>query len=304
MDHLHLMQTFVAVAEEEGFAAAARRLQMSPPAVTRAVAALERRLGVSLLIRSTRHVRVTAAGRRYLDDARRILAEVEQANEAVIGIHTTPRGRLTVTAPVLFGQQYVMPGIVEYLLRYPEVQVEAVFLDRVVNLLEEGFDAGIRIGKLPDSGQHAIPVARVRQMLVAGPGYLAAHGMPANPNALQAHTLIASRAGDIGHDWHFQGQDGPYSVRLTPRLSVTTMQGAINAACQNLGITRVISYQIADQLETGSLRTVLGEYEPAPLPIHIVYREGRLASARVRCFIDLMTDRLRADAGLNAIEPA
>ncbi|MDD1629788.1 MAG: LysR family transcriptional regulator, partial [Methylococcaceae bacterium] len=151
MDRLHLMTVFVAVAEEESFAGGSRRLGMSPPAVTRAIAALEDRLGVKLLTRTTRYVRVTDAGNRYLDDARRIIAELDEADEAAAGINAEPRGHLAVTAPVLFGRIFVIPGIVDYLQRYPDMEVSAVFLDRVVNLLEEGFDVGVRIGELPDS---------------------------------------------------------------------------------------------------------------------------------------------------------
>ena len=163
MDRLYLMTVYVAVAEEQGFAAGARRLGMSPPAVTRAVAALEERLGVKLLDRTTRHVRVTEAGQRYLDDARRIIAEVDEADDAVAGINAAPRGHLTVTAPVLFGRLYVMPGIVDYLQRYPAMNISTVFVDRVTNLLEEGIDVGIRIGELPDSSMRAIPVGQVRR---------------------------------------------------------------------------------------------------------------------------------------------
>ncbi|MCU7812568.1 MAG: LysR family transcriptional regulator, partial [Candidatus Thiodiazotropha sp. (ex Notomyrtea botanica)] len=151
MDRFHLMSVFIAVAEEQGFASGARRLDMSPPAVTRAVAHLEERLGVKLLNRTTRYVRVTEAGQRYLEDARRILSEVEAADESAAGINAEPRGHLAVTAPVLFGRMFVMPGIVEYLKRYPSTEVSAVFLDRIVNLLEEGQDVGVRIGQLPDS---------------------------------------------------------------------------------------------------------------------------------------------------------
>jgi len=158
MDRFHLMSVFVAVAETEGFAAGARRLNMSPPAVTRAVAALEEQLGVKLFNRTTRFVRTTEAGQRYLTDARRILADIDAADEAAAGINAEPRGHLTITAPVMFGRMHVMPGIIKYLERYPGTEVSAVFLDRVVNLLEEGIDVGIRIGELPDSSMQALRV--------------------------------------------------------------------------------------------------------------------------------------------------
>ena len=184
MDRLTQMQVFVVVAEEEGFAAAARKLNQSAPAVTRAIAGLEEHLGVKLLDRTTRYVRATEAGQRFLEDARRILAEVEAAEEAAAGINATPRGLLTVTAPVMFGRRYVMPAIVEFLQQHPEVQVDAVFLDRTVNLLEEGIDVGVRIGELPDSSMRALRVGSIRRVLVATPAYLAERGTPSSPQAL------------------------------------------------------------------------------------------------------------------------
>ena len=172
MDRLHLMSVYVAVVEAEGFAGGARKLQMSPPAVTRAVAALEERLGVKLLNRTTRYVRMTEAGQKYYEDAKRIIALADEADDAALGINAEPRGQLTVTASVLFGRMYVMPGIVEYLRRYPAVEVNALFVDRVVNMLEEGVDVAIRIAELPDSSYRALRVGSVRRVLCASPDYL------------------------------------------------------------------------------------------------------------------------------------
>ena len=295
MDRLHLMTVFVAVAEEEGFAAGARRLHMSPPAVTRAVAALEERLGVKLLNRTTRYVRTTDAGQRYLEDARRVLAEADAADEAAAGVNAEPRGHLAVTAPVLFGRMFVMPGIVEYLERYPGTEVSAVFLDRIVNLLEEGLDVGVRIGELPDSSMRALRVGSVRLVLCASPEYLQRHGLPEAPQDLLDHAMIASSAGGNVIDWRFETADGTRIVRIRPRLTVTTNDAALEAASRSFGITRLLSYQIAPQLASGELTVVLKEYEPAPWPVHIVHREGRYASAKVRAFIDLMAERLRAE---------
>jgi DNA-binding transcriptional LysR family regulator len=299
MDRLHLMTVFVAVAEEEGFAAGARRLQMSPPAVTRAVAALEERIGVKLLNRTTRYVRTTEAGERYLEDARRILAEVEAADEAAAGINATPRGHVAVTAPVLFGRMFVVPGIVQYLERFPETEVSAVFLDRIVNLLEEGLDVGVRIGELPDSSLRALRVGSVRVVVCASPEYLERRGLPKTPVDLLEHSLIASIAGASGFDWHFGISGGTRPLRIRPRLSVTTNDAAIEAALRGFGISRLLSYQVAQQTVAGDLKIVLEAFEPAPWPIHIVHREGRNASAKVRAFVDLLAERLRADSALN-----
>ena len=295
MDRFHLMNVFVAVAEEQGFASAARRLRLSPPAVTRAVASLEEQLGVKLLNRTTRYVRATEAGQRYLEDSRRILAEVDAADEAAAGINAEPRGHLSVTAPVLFGRLFVMPGIVEYLRSYPGTEVSAVFLDRIVSMLEEGIDVGIRIGELPDSSLRALRVGSVRLVLCASPVYLASHPQLREPKDLLDHSIIASSAGSGVIDWRFDSA----SLRIQPRLSVTTNDAAVEAAREGFGITRLLSYQVAPLLADGELKIVLSEFEPPPLPIHIVHREGRYASGRIRAFVDLMAKRLRADKALN-----
>jgi len=230
MDRFHLMTVFVAVAEEQGFAAAARRLRMSPPAVTRAVALLEARLGVRLLTRTTRLVRITDAGARYLEDVRRILLEADEADEAAAGINATPRGQLAVTAPVLFGKIYVMPVITAYQEQYAETTVAALFIDRVVNLAEEGLDVGIRIGALPDSSLRAIPVGNVRRVVCAAPAYLQKHGKPGSPADLARHSIIAATAVTAGAEWHFVRQKEKVSVRLNPRIFVNTNDGALEAA--------------------------------------------------------------------------
>jgi len=300
MDQLHLMRVFVAVAEEEGFCRGARRLAMSPPAVTRAITTLEEKLGVQLLSRTTRYVRVTEAGQRYLEDCRRILAEIEIANEAAAGINAAPRGHLGITAPALFGRLFVMPTIVEYLQRYPETEVEALFLDRVVNLVEEGMDIGVRIGELPDSDLRALPVGSVRLILVAAPEYLQQQGYPDSPEDLKQHTIITSSPASRILEWKFSHSQSDRSIRVTPRLRVNTNDGALEAAIDGLGITRLLSYQAAEAINQGKLETILEPFEPEPLPVHIVHREGKQGSTRVRAFIDLIAARLRADPALSA----
>ena len=296
MDRLHLMTVFVAVAEEESFAAGARRLGMSPPAVTRAISALEDRLGVKLLNRTTRYVRVTDAGSRYLDDCRRIIQDTDEADEAAAGINAEPRGHLAVTAPVMFGRLFVIPGIVDYLKRYPDMEVSAVFLDRVVNLLEEGFDVGIRIGELPDSSMRAIRVGQVKRVLCASPGYLAENGIPNSPSELINHKIVVSSTVLPTVDWKFAQA---ITVRVKPRLTVTSNDAAIEAVKNGMGITRLLSYQIESYRASGQLKTLLTEFEPPPLPIHVIHREGRYASAKVRTFVDLISAKLRSIQTLN-----
>ncbi len=296
MDRYTELQVFVSVAECEGFAAGARKLGISPPVATRAVADLEARLGIKLLTRSTRHVRLTDAGKRYWDDAKRILLEIAEADEAATGINGEPSGHLAVTAPVLFGKMFVLPGVIDFLNRYPRMEVNALFLDRVVNLLEEGLDVGIRIGELADSSMRAIRVGSVQRVVCASPDYLAHMGTPQHPNELPQHTIITANGLNASTDWKFN--DG-FNIRVKPRLSFATNDAAMEAAIAGFGITRLLSYQIAPQLTAGRLRILFPEFEKNKIPIHVVHREGRYASAKIRSFVDLMVERLRAEKALN-----
>lgn len=298
MDRFHLMTVFVAVAEEEGFAGAARRLNMSPPAVTRAIAALEAHLGVKLFKRSTRIVRLTDAGQGYLSDVKRVIAAADEADMQAAGGNAEPRGLLTITAPVMFGRLHVMPGVVAYMQRYPAMQVSALFADRVVNLLEEGIDVAFRIGDLPDSSYRAIRVGEVRRVLCATPAYLAQHGVPQTPQELVAHQIILARS--VNQSAELKFGKAPFAVRVKPQLLVSDNAAAIEAALSGLGIVGVLSYQIAAQLAAGSLNIVLSDYELAALPVHIVHSEGRYGSAKVRAFIDLMVERLRENLRVGA----
>ncbi|WP_347986381.1 LysR family transcriptional regulator [Methylomonas sp. AM2-LC] len=297
MDRLHLMSVFVAVAEEESFAAGARRLGMSPPAVTRAISALEEHLKVKLLNRTTRYVRMTEAGQRYFDDARRIISEIDEADDAAAGVNAEARGHLAVTAPVLFGKMFVLPAIVDYLRRYPAMEVSALFLDRPVNLLEEGLDVGIRIGELADSSMKAIRVGSVRRVLCAAPDYLEKYGTPTSLSDLKDHTLIAVTVSPT-HEWKFGVDSALSPVRIKPRLIVNNNDAAIEAVLQGFGISRLLSYQIADNLAAKQLEIILSQFEPAPMPIHVLHREGRYASVKARAFIDLVASRLREDNNL------
>ncbi|MCI0666908.1 MAG: LysR substrate-binding domain-containing protein [Methylococcaceae bacterium] len=199
----------------------------------------------------------------------------------------------------MFGRMFVMPGIVEYLERYPDTEVCALFVDRIVNLLEEGLDVAVRIGELPDSSMRALRAGSVRNVLCASPAYLQRRGSPETPQDLLDHSVIASSAAGNPVDWRFETPKSVRTLRIRPRLTVTTNDAALEAARLGFGVTRLLSYQVAHRLVTGELRLVLEEYEPAPWPIHIVHREGRYATAKVRAFVDLMAERLRADTALN-----
>ena len=287
------MQVFVAVSEQGGLSAAARKLGLSPAAVTRAVVALEEQLGVALLLRTTRNVRLTDAGQQYLEDTRAILASIIEANDKASGINAEPGGQLMLTAPVLFGRHFVLPCVLDYMQRYPGVEVNAQFLDRVVNLVEDGFDVAVRIGHLPDSTLRAVKVGRIRRVLCASPSYLDAHGTPAHPTELLRHTIAASSATTPRVEWQFRDAGGTLSVLLKPRLLVSTNDGALDAAIAGLGVTRLMSYQSAQAIDKGQLKVLLEEFEEEPWPVHLVHREGRHRSSKVRAFIDIASERMR-----------
>ena len=298
MDRLHAMKVFLKVVECRGFAGAGRQLQMSPPAVTRAVAALEEVIGARLLIRTTRTVKLTEAGTRYAEDCRRILADLAESEASAAGSHAKPSGTLVVTASVLFGQIYVLPIILDFLDQHPAVSGRALFLDRVVNLVEEGVDVAIRIAHLPDSEYHAVRVGSVRRVICAAPAYLKKHGIPATPADLAGHTIIAATATLASPEWRF-GRERKTSVAVQPRLTTTTIESAIIAASGGWGLTRVLSYQVAQAVVEKKLQIVLAEFEEEPLPIHVVYPEGRKASAKVRAFVEFAAERLRANKLIN-----
>ncbi len=292
------MQVFTRVAETGGFAEAARQLHMSPPAVTRAVAALEDSIGARLFTRTTRSVKLTEAGTRYFDDCRRILADIAEAEAAAAGSYSTPTGTLSVTASVLFGQIYILPILTEFLDTNPQVNARAMFLDRVVNIVDEGIDVAIRIGHLPDSSYSAIRVGTVRRVVCGAPAYFARHGVPQHPADLVNHRIISATGSWSSLDWRF-GKDEKIGVTITPRLSCSTYEAVISTAIQGFGLARPLSYQIGPALQAGELQTVLSEYELEPLPIHVIHPEGRRASAKVRAFVDMAVDRLRADRHIN-----
>jgi DNA-binding transcriptional LysR family regulator len=293
MDRLNLMTIFVAVADQAGFAGAARQLRMSPPVITRAIATLEKHLGVKLFNRTTRFVRLTEPGQRYYEDCKHVIAAANEADEAAAGINAKPKGQLVVTAPVLFGRLHVMPSIKIYLERYQNVEITALFLDRVVNMLEEGVDVAIRIGELPDSSYKALKVGQVRRVLCASPDYLKKFGTPDSFEALDQHQLIASMAINPNIDWRFEKSGIVFNKRIKPRIRVTSNDAAIEAAVSGLGITQLISYQIAPQLASGELIIILNEFEPKPLPINVMHRESRYASAKIRSFVDLIAAQLK-----------
>lgn len=298
MNKFHLISVFEAVASSESFSAGARKIGISPPATTRAVNALEVQLGVKLFIRTTRFVRLTDAGARYLESVQRIMADMEEADAVAVGLNAEPHGHLVVTASVLFGSMFVMPSIAAYLKRYPQMSVSALFIDRIVNLFEEEVDVGIRVGELADSNMNAVLVGHVRRILCASPAYLEQNGMPKQPLDLVNHHIISSKTEVNITDWQFSGQSKNLNLKVTPRLRAMNNDVAIQAALYDLGIVRVMSYQVAEHIAAGKLQIVLSDFEMPSLPVNVLYVNGRQASAKVRSFVDEVVGSLRADERL------
>ena len=286
MERFHDMQLFAALAGQPSLASAARHARVSGPTLVRAVARLEARLRVVLLQRSTRGVNLTDAGQAYLADCVRLLAAVDAAEASASGAHVHAQGNLRICLPLLFSRYVMAPLLAGYMDRYPAVRVIAHYHDYYPNLHEEGFDVAVWVGELPNSSLIARQVGQVRTLLCASPTYLAARGEPLHPADLKQHHLIASA--ETVH-WGFPH----YTLKARARLSCATVQGAINAAVQGAGVIRCLSYPVHDHLMSDQLRRVLPAFELPPLPVHVIYREGRHASMRVRSFVDYCVTALR-----------
>lgn len=292
MDRFEALVAFVAVADQRGFAAAARALGQSPPAVTRAVAALERHLGITLFHRSTRAVSLTDDGAAFLERARRIVADLREAEGIAMGGRQAPRGQLYVTAPVMFGRLHVLPVIGALLADHAGLSARMMLLDRNVRIIEEGIDVAVRIGPLADSALRVVSIGSVRQTIVASPAYLTEHGVPTDPADLRRHRCIAGSGVRVGSSWLFgPGREG--GAEIVPRLIVNTIDGTIAAAEAGLGLANVLSYQAAAPLAAGTLVEVLADHAPPPLPVSLLYDAGRAAMPAVRFFIDAMRERAR-----------
>lgn len=297
-DRLDTIAIFAAVAELGSFAAAARRLGRTPAAVTRAVATLEDQLKTRLLNRTTRSVSLTDDGSRYLDVCLRLLGAYQDLQALDIASEAPPHGCLNVTAPAVFGRLHVLPVITGFLDRYPEVQVRASFLDRVVALVEEGFDVGIRLGHLPDSSLQAVTVGRVHMAVYGSHDYLARAGTPQSPAELAGHSIIScSGMTSVPEHWSFEGRSGAESVAVVPRLVVNTADAAADAAASGLGLTYLVSYQVEAHVRAGRLTEILRDHIAPDFPIHIVHPAGRFVPARVRAFIDHAAAELRQKFG-------
>lgn len=294
MDYLRELETFVAIADAKSLIGAARQQRLSAPAVTRALTSLEARLGVRLVLRTTRSLALTEAGERFLSEVRPLLSALEAAEASASGRQLRAEGLLSVTAPELFGDRHVAPLLFEFLEQHPRVTTRALFSNRVVHLIEEGFDVAVRIASLPDSTLTAMLLGAMRVVLVASPAYLERRGTPLSPKDLGGHHAIGLSIEGQGHtSWDFDGRQRR-SVAVEERLVVNSNAVKVAAAVAGLGVARALAYQVADEVRDGRLRVLLAPHEPAPVPVYLVYPEGRAATAKVRRFLDLASERLRA----------
>lgn len=294
MDKVHAMRTFLEVARGQSFAAAGRALNASPATITRTIAALEESIGADLFIRTTRTVRLTEAGDRYAPECERILADIEAADALAAGQQAEPVGTLSITAPVLFGRLYIAPIVSEFCSLYPDVDVQLVLLDRVTNMVDEGFDIALRIGRMPDSSLKAAAIGSVRRVVTGSPDYLRERGVPQVPEDLKSHRIVAVTSAFASVDWRF-GRDQKTTIRVHPRIRCNNNAAAIGIAASGWALTRVLSYQVGMEVNEGRLRLVLEDFEEDPLPVHFVHVGARTTASKVRAFVDFASGRLRAN---------
>lgn len=298
MEHFQTISLFLTVAQSSSLSAAAQTAGRSVPTVTRAIDALEARLRVALIERSTRGIRLTESGLRFAHDCPRLLNEIATAEQSAQGLHAEVRGSLTIAAPLLFGQHFLTPVVLAFLEAHPAIRVQAQFTDRSPNLQEEGLDVAVLMGNLPDSSLVVVGVGSARRIVVASPRYLENHGTPETPKALLEHSLVHALGESPAPEWQFHTQSSTERLRFRPRLSLSTSQACLEAAAAGAGIARCMSYQAQPRLMSGQLCRILEAHEPPPLPLYLAYREGRRAAARVRSFVDFAAPRLRAQLAL------
>jgi len=294
VDRIEAMTTLLAVVEAGSLSAASRKLGVPLPTVSRRVSALEAHLKTQLLNRSSRRITLTDAAKSYVQACRRILEDVDEAERVVSGEYRAPRGELAVTATMVFGRVHVIPVAAAFLKAYPDILLRLRLNDRIVNLQEEHFDLGIRIGVLPDSGIVARRVGSVRRVVCASPEYLTARGSPETPKDLADHDGICFTGFQDAESWDFPVNSSATSVAIRSRLMVDAAEAAVDAALAGAGIVRLFSYHVADAVKDGKLSILLEAFEPPPIPVNIVYLGGGLQPLKVRAFLDFAAPRLKA----------
>ncbi len=294
MDRLEAMRIFATVVELGGFSAASRQLRIPLSTVSRKVADLETYLGAQLLIRSTRTVSATDAGRHYYQDVRRIIDEVEEVEREVAGEFRTPKGRLQITGPTMFTRHILLPIANQFMRLHDEVTIRLYLTNTVTDLLEEHLDLGIRIGELADSTLVARHVGAVREVVCASPAYLDEIGRPDAPDDLSRHDCIAYDRANRPTSWRFRGPTGDrLDISLAPRITMNSIEGIVRTAIDGRGVAMIYAYQAAEDIAAGRLEVLLPEWEIAPHPVHLVYPHGRRLPQKVRAFIDFAQPLLR-----------
>lgn len=304
MDRFQQLSVFLAVVEDHGFSSAARRLGMSPAAVTRTVAALEARIGAQLLIRSTRSIRLTDAGNRYYEEARKLLADLESADQTALGVDAPPIGHVAISSPLQFGDAVLTPILLDYLEAHERVTLRALYSDRFPNLHEDGIDVALWMGALQDPTMTATRVGSIHRVLCAAPVYLQAYGAPSNIQALADHRIILSSADSADGEWRFGDAGSGQSVRVQSQFKVSSNLAAIDAARAGWGITRVMSYQVAADFAEGRLQPVLADIGSHELPVQVVHHQDQAGTSKVRSLVDFLVARLRDHPALDQTSPA
>ena len=294
MDRIDAMATLLAAVDAGSLSGASRTLGMPLATVSRKVSDLEAHLGTQLLIRSSRRLTLTEAGQAYAASARRILEDLDEAERAASGEYRAPRGHLTITAPIMFGRLHVAPVVLDFLKAYPEITVRLTLADTVLNLVDDHVDVAVRIGRLPDSRLMALRLGEVGWVACASPDYLALHGEPDAPDALANHDCVMFEGLYSSSAWTFGRDRQVQEMSIRPRLSVNSADAAIAAAVRGAGVTRVLSYQVAEPVARGDLTLVLRSFEPEPLPVHLLYAGQSLLPLKLRAFLDFAGPRLKA----------
>jgi DNA-binding transcriptional LysR family regulator len=294
MDRFQELRVFIAVADCGGLAKAATVIHSSPPAVTRTLASLEERLGVRLFDRTTRSLRLTEPGTKFLDEARRIFGDLETAEQEMAGQSNIISGNLTLTTSLTFGRAMLQPIVSDFIDAHPHITVSLLLFDRVVDLIDEGFDLAVRIANLPDSSLVSRHVGDVRRMLVASPGYLSKHGSPKTPEDLKTHVVIGQTGLMPNRELRYFKAGKPARMTLPIRFEINDALACLSAAEQGKGITIALSYMVSDALREGRLIPVLNKFRPPPVPVNLIYAQRRIVAPKIRAFIDFAAPRLSA----------
>ena len=293
MDKLVAMRSFVAIVDHGSLTAAAAALDRSLPTMVRTLAALEEGLGTRLLRRTTRRMSLTAEGQGYVERCRRILGDIEEAEAEVSRLQEKPRGVLRINSPMSFGILHIAPALPEFLAQHPEVSVEMNLDDRVVDVIEEGFDVSIRIAEMPDSSLIARRLAPCRHVIVAAPAYLEKHGTPRTPEDLRDHNIISFSYQASAYDWHFISPDNKQvSVPVSGSMQANNSLALREALLRGVGITRTPTFVVGKDVQDGHLLSILGNYRTLEVSIYLVYPQRRHLSPKVRAFVDFMADRI------------